>query len=69
MDIENQIILYTGAGLSIISTIIGLVNHHYLRSKCFGRRFEIAIDIGKTKSDALIEDEQSREKKPDNSPV
>ena len=44
----DQIISYVSLGVSVVSIIIGLVNHRRVRSSCCGRVCEVSLDIEKT---------------------
>ena len=48
MDTFQQIITYVGFSLSIISTVIGVINHKRIRSKCCGSVKEVSLDISDT---------------------
>jgi hypothetical protein len=53
MDLQTQLLLYVGFALSVGSTVIAVVNHKYVKSKCCGRKIEISLDIGNTTSQTL----------------
>jgi hypothetical protein len=52
MDTNTDILAITSVIVSVVATIIGLINHRRLRSNCFGKKMEVSIDIDKTSPDA-----------------
>ena len=51
----------TSSGLGIVAiivsvgtTIVGIINHKRLRSKCCGRKIELEVDIESTKSGIIV---------------
>jgi len=48
MDEGSAITGYVALGVSVIASIIGVINHTKVRSMCCGRKLEISLDISKT---------------------
>ena len=44
----DQIILYISLGVSLLSMIIGIINHKKIKSKCNGKTIEASLDITNT---------------------
>lgn len=45
MDQGTTAVAYTGLVVSVLTTIVGVVNHKRIRSKCCGRIAEASIEI------------------------
>lgn len=45
---STGILAITGVVISVVGTIIGLINHSRIRSNCFGQKLEVSLDIDKT---------------------
>jgi len=44
----DQIILYISLGVSLLSMIIGIINHKKIRSRCNNQIIEASLDITST---------------------
>lgn len=59
-DQEANITAYVAIAISLMTTIVGIVNHKRLRSVCCNKKLEVSIDIeattppDKTQSDAVM---------------
>jgi hypothetical protein len=48
MEEGGSISGYVALGVSLLSTIIGIVNHKRIRSNCCGKKTEVSLDIENT---------------------
>jgi hypothetical protein len=65
----DQIILYISLGVSLLSMIIGIINHKKIKSRCNNQTIEASLDITNTtptqedikKIDAFIKEKIKKE--------
>lgn len=48
MSDEASITAYTAIAISVLTTILGIVNHKRVRSTCCGKKGEVSLDIEQT---------------------
>lgn len=56
----NTIISYLALAISIGGTLIGIINHKRIVSKCCGRKADLSLDIQDTRIDAPKSPEQKQ---------
>ena len=51
---DSNILSGVAVGVSLVSVVIGYINHTRIRSMCCGRKLEVSLDISKTSPDLKI---------------
>jgi hypothetical protein len=48
---DQTVIVYVSLAISVVSSVLAVINHKRIRSSCCGRKTEISLDIENTTPD------------------
>ena len=50
---DNSILGILALTISVLTTIVGIINHKKIKSKCCSRKFEVELDIDTTRPNSV----------------